>query len=137
MVYPIKCFLIDDDEDEQEIFGMALQDLDICIQLEYAMSTPKAITILKNVKMDYMPDCIFIDLNMPIFNGLVCLQEIKKIDRLHNIPVFIYSTLAESKMVHKAKTLGAADFIVKPANISHLTETLRTILSNIWQSAAV
>ena len=71
-----------------------------------------------------VPDCIFIDMNMPRMNGIECLEQIKKMDHLKDVPVCMFSTSADPTLVAKTKALGAVDFIVKPADITVLSEML-------------
>lgn len=121
----LNCFLVDDDLDDQEIFCMALNGLDGSINCIFANDGVHALEKLNNLTR--MPDFIFIDMNMPRMNGLQCLEEIRKIDRFNQIPVYMYSTAADPKAINASKQLGANDFIVKPTNISDLTRTLASL----------
>jgi response regulator RpfG family c-di-GMP phosphodiesterase len=120
---PTRCFLIDDDLDDQEIFFMALQQFDESIQCDFAND---AATGIENLKADgvNVPHCIFIDMNMPRMDGVECLERIKKMDHVRNIPVCMFSTSADPVSVARTKELGAIDFIVKPADISVLSEMI-------------
>ncbi len=62
-------------------------------------------------------------------NGIECLEHIKKIDRLRDTKVFMYSTTTESSVVNKAKDLGADDFTVKPCSITALIDKLTKIFA--------
>src|SRR5687768_8424636 len=120
---PAKRFFIDDDLDDQEIFLMALQQFDDNIECEFANDGAKAIEQLKASK-GKIPDCIFIDMNMPRMNGIECLEQIKKIDHLKDVPACMFSTSADPTLVARTKALGAIDFIVKPADITVLSEMI-------------
>jgi CheY-like chemotaxis protein len=120
------CFLIDDDEDDYEIFKMALNDIDPAIRLHYAYNGFDALKKL-NGEHHLVPDFIFIDWNMPKMNGRQCLEEIKKNERLRHIPVYIYSTSSDPKAIEETRRLGASDFIVKPSSISTLVNILARI----------
>jgi CheY-like chemotaxis protein len=122
-------FLIDDDPDDQEIFGMVLKELDETIGCDFASDGIQAINRLK-VNFAFKPNYILIDLNMPRMNGLDCLKEIKKLQHLNDSKVFIYSTSAVASVIDQSKELGADDFIQKPAAVSALKE----IISNIMKS---
>jgi CheY-like chemotaxis protein len=117
------CFLIDDDTDDHEIFILALMDIDKSIRCVTANDGQMA---LNKIRQDekFIPDYIFMDLNMPRMNGRQCLVEINKIPRLRNVPVFIYSTSSAPNDVIETKNLGAAGFISKPSTIDELTEML-------------
>lgn len=119
---PMKCFLIDDDPDDQEIFAMAVKEFSHVVRCYFADDGIKALE--KLTKDDFLPDCIFIDINMPRMNGIECLEQIKSISRLRPVPVCMFSTSADPAIVIKSKELGAIDFIVKPASVSVLSELL-------------
>ena len=121
------CFLIDDDKDDQEIFSLALEGLETVVECRTADDGYEALQIL-NSDSDFLPDYIFLDLNMPRINGLQCLAEIKKISRLQQIPVIIYSTSSEKRHKDDVAKLGASGFITKPSTISELTKLLSPIL---------
>ncbi len=125
---PIKCFLVDDDEDDQEIFFMALQELDKSIHCVFADDGVKALEKLRGDN-SFLPNYIFIDINMPRMNGVECLQEIKKDSRLKLVPVFMFSTSADPQIMARAKELGASSFIVKPPSISTLSQLLGSLLN--------
>lgn len=124
----IVCLLIDDDQDDQEIFSMALEDINSDIQCIMASNGILALEKL-NAKKPLIPDYIFIDVNMPKMNGIECLQEIRKLDHLKHADVFMYSTSSDEKMIEKSKALGAKDFIVKPPGLALLTEKLLQVFS--------
>ncbi len=121
-----QCFLIDDDPDDQEIFMMALEDVGKKIDCICASNCVEALEKLHN-EPDYYPDYIFVDINMPKLNGIECLKAIKKLDRLKHVPVYMYSTSADPKIISESKQLGAADFIVKPTTVGKLTSILSTL----------
>ncbi len=116
--------LVDDDEDEHEIFLSALKNICSNFHLVSADSCDNALDMLKHLEPDY----IFIDLNMPRTNGIICLQEIKKIKRLAHIPVYMYSTGINTKEGQKALQLGAVDYLVKTNSLSTLGALLKKII---------
>ena len=124
----IVCLLIDDDQDDQEIFSMALEDIDSDIQCIMVSNGIAALEKL-NAKKPLIPDYIFIDVNMPKMNGMECLREIQKLEHLKNADVFMYSTSSDEKMIERSKALGAKDFIVKPPGLALLTERLMQVFT--------
>jgi CheY-like chemotaxis protein len=122
-----KVLLIDNDEEDQEIFCAALQDVDASISCTMANNAVNALEKI-NTDPEFTPTIIFIDMNMPMINGLECLQKLKTIERLRDIPVYIYSTSASPSTIADAKRLGAIDFVVKPVGFSQLTALLTDLL---------
>jgi len=78
MQYPFECFLIDDDIDDQEIFGMALRDLDKSIHCIFANDGIQALEKL-STETSFVPDYIFIDFNMPRMNGIEFLKRVRQL----------------------------------------------------------
>jgi CheY-like chemotaxis protein len=116
------CFLIDDDADDQEIFSLALNQINDEFECQVASNGLEGLQQLRKSKT--LPDYIFLDLNMPKMNGKECLKEIKKNDRLKAVPVIIYSTSSSTMDMADTKALGATAFITKPFSLTELTETL-------------
>jgi CheY-like chemotaxis protein len=72
-----------------------------------------------------VPRLIFLDLKLPYKSGLEVLQWIRAHDSLKTIPVIILTTSAEASDVERAYCLGANAYLVKPANMSELTNILK------------
>lgn len=120
-------FLIDDDMDDHDIFSYAMEKADKNVQCVFANDGVQALEKIRSEET-FIPDYIFIDMNMPRMNGQQCLVELKKIDRLKSIPVFMYSTSADPQEIAENLKLGATDFIIKPSNVMELTEILGKIV---------
>ncbi|RZJ31021.1 MAG: response regulator [Flavobacterium sp.] len=117
--------LIDDDEDDQEIFIMAVNRLDCGVVCEPMSDAKESLVRLKNG--DIIPELIFLDLNMPGMNGRQFLEIIKNDDTLSHIPVIIFSTSNDPATIRETKSVGAKDFITKPGDFNHLINVLRPI----------
>ncbi len=128
------CLLIDDDQDDQEIFTLALEESGLNMR---CTTCNNAIDALKRLKKDttFLPDYIFLDLNMPRINGIQLLTEIKKISHLENIPVAIYSTSSHPSDKEATLKLGASAFITKPSDIKELSYLLKYFFQTHFQPA--
>jgi CheY-like chemotaxis protein len=127
-VSKLTCFLVDDDLDDLEIFALAVEDLNGSIRCVTALDGVEAIEKLRSDE-SFVPDFIFLDLNMPRMNGKQCLLEIKKIARLLGTPVIIYSTSSNRRDIDETMQLGAAHFLTKPSSISILTKELSSLMN--------
>ncbi len=124
-----RCLIIDDDEDDQEIFMMCVGKISKNIDCLTISDCVEAISMMKTTP-EYTPDYIFLDVNMPKMNGLACLKELKSIERLKNAKIMMYSTTSERGVYEESKQLGATDFIIKPANTAELKAKLSDIFLN-------
>jgi len=130
MLEEISILLIDDDPDDQEIFSFALQEANAHAVCTFANDGLQALEKFQSDD-DFTPQLIFVDVNMPRMNGAECLAEIKKMDRLRHIPVFMYSTSAEPEIIKECIDLGATGFIQKYTDTDLLEKALLKIMASI------
>lgn len=119
--------LIDDDEDDQEIFLTALECTGKPVQCTVSDSARKALTQI--TQGDLETDLIFLDLNMPLMNGQQFLSEIKKDEKLRSIPVVILSTSSNMATREQVMQLGAGQFFTKPGRFEDLVAILNGVLA--------
>jgi len=117
-------FLVDDDPDDVMLFKDAINEIDSSIQIINAANGVDALAKLKE-GITLQPDYIFIDLNMPLMNGIQCLQAIKKLPAVSEIPVIIYSTSSYEKDILQTVNNGASQYMVKPFSFQELCDKLR------------
>jgi DNA-binding response OmpR family regulator len=129
---PKHILIVDDDEDDRELFAAALTQIDQKILCSHAGNGEYALRFLLRSK-DSLPDYIFLDLNMPRLSGKQCLVELKKDTALQSIPVIIYSTSKLQEDIEETKKLGAAYFITKPSNFRELCKEILFVLSHRWE----
>jgi CheY-like chemotaxis protein len=122
------CLLVDDDEDDKEIFLLALAEANPSIECFIASDGLEALSILK--EGSFIPDYIFLDLNMPLMSGKECLAEIRKLPHLVHVPVIIFSTSSSQKDIRDTQALGASSFITKPP----LMATLAAKLTEVFET---
>ncbi len=121
-----KLLLIDDDADDQEIFLSALAFIDNSIPCTIAANGHEGIQHLS--AGGTLPDLIFLDLNMPVMNGMQFLQELKASPLTKDVPVIIYSTASDQQTIRQALDLGAFQFYTKPEKFSELVSMLHGLL---------
>ena len=126
---------IDDDEEDQEIFLTVINDISDSLNCYSFNNASEALKQLIEEKIT--AEIIFIDLNMPVMNGLDFLTAIKKMDVFKNIPVIVFSTFADYTTIQSLKAAGAYDFITKPDTFNQLTNLLKPLLSKPQQGHAL
>lgn len=127
----IDILIVDDDEDDKQLFIESVKEVDENINCVTASDGQEAILFLKD-EHNTLPDYIFLDLRMPRINGKQCLEEIRKDKRLRNIPVFIYTTSKNVQDSIDLKKMGAVHFITKPENPTEIYYILSLILGEKW-----
>lgn len=128
-------YLADDDSDDVEFFQEALAD--VCNSAAFATGK-NGMELMKKLLYPELPvpDIIFLDINMPLMNGLECLKEIKSHLHLKDIPVVMYTTSALSGTIEIAYRLGANLFMEKPSEFQVLKSMLKPILNRDWKAKA-
>jgi CheY-like chemotaxis protein len=74
------------------------------------------------------PDLILLDTNMPIMNGHVMLERMRKDRVLKDTPVIMVTALCEAKNVDMASSFGISDYVTKPIDFPKLIEKISNIL---------
>jgi two-component system, OmpR family, response regulator len=121
-----KILHVEDDEDILQIVQLSLEALggfDVLQCASGAEAIEKA--------ADFVPDLILIDFMMPGMNGLVTLQELRKIDSLAEVPAIFMSAknlVIEGDEVLRASVIGS---IQKPFDAMGLPEKVL----KIWQQS--
>jgi CheY-like chemotaxis protein len=123
----MRVFLVDDDNEDHEIFKIAFSRIDEAAEIITADHGIEALLYLQT-HSGYQPDIIFLDVNMPRMNGKDCVRELRKIDRLRDTPIILHSTHDCPKEVEEAAASGASGFMSKPAGISEYVRRLQGVL---------
>jgi CheY-like chemotaxis protein len=127
-------FLADDDDDDCVLFQDAMNEVAQDHELVISYDGQELLETL-DARVPPEPRVIFIDLNMPRKNGIECLQEIKRTDKLKNIPIIILSTSSQAGSIETAYAHGADYYITKPGTYAMLKKTIATVLAIDWSSA--
>jgi CheY-like chemotaxis protein len=123
--------LVDDDDDDVELFCMALRDVDEHIECMTAHNGEEAMVLLRS-KSTPKPELIFLDMNMPRMNGRQCLANLKTDTELCDIPVVMYSTSKMEEDIDELLKLGATYFLTKPTALNELKGEIAFILVSFW-----
>jgi CheY-like chemotaxis protein len=124
--------LADDDRDDHDFFKDALSQINGSINLTTVEDGEALLSLLGH----YVPDFIFLDLDMPGKNGLECLAEIRNNKILKNIPVVIFSSTSRPANIDTAYEMGADLFFIKPSSYNDLVSAIEAILKLDWRDPA-
>jgi len=129
-IQSISIILADDDRDDRDLFREAVESDLLNIRLEFAEDGKSLSDML--LEENRIPDILFLDLNMPYKSGMECLVEIRKTERLINLPVIIYSTSSSHKDIENAFQNGANLYIRKPSSFQELQRLISNVLLLDW-----
>jgi CheY-like chemotaxis protein len=135
MMLPKVVLFIDDDADDQAIFSEATSLINPTIQRQFASNGLEALDLLRKENA-VLPDLIFLDINMPVMNGMECLVELKKMAALRGVPIIICSTSVYSGDQEKCERLGADFYLVKPNTLLKMSTALQFIFSKYHDKKA-
>ncbi len=129
---PLFILLADNDEVDRILFTDAFSELKINTIVQ---TVNNGIELMKwlNEKGALLPQLLFLDLNMPIKNGLQCLKEIRSNEILKNISVVIYSTSDNQKDIEETFLNGANVYITKPSDFNTLKQVLEKTVLTAYQ----
>jgi CheY-like chemotaxis protein len=112
---PKKVILVEDDADDRNLFAVFYSER---IDLTLLASVGNGIDLINYLhgvnSDDGLPDLIILDQNMPKMNGMQTLAYLKSSDRYAQIQAVIYSTHADTTLVHECLKLGAGMVAIKP-----------------------
>lgn len=131
MSQPVRVLVVDDSALMRKLIPQILQ-ADSSIQVVgTAMDGSFGLKKIEELK----PNVVTLDLEMPGMNGLDALKEIMRRHRLPVIVVSSHSTNGAS-ITLKALSLGAFDFVAKPADVSsRMGEIAQELISKIKAAA--
>lgn len=124
--------LADDDEDDRLLFKDAMEELKIKTKLSL-FNNGKELMDYLSLPNVILPEVIFLDLNMPVKNGMQCLKEIRESSHLQNISVAIYSTSSSEVDIEETFICGANVYINKPNTFADLKVAIEKVLQLNWQ----
>ena len=89
-----------------------------------AVNGRTAIELLESRRVDLA----LLDINMPVVDGIGVLEHMKANSALADIPIIMLTAQVDCSSVMHCKSLGVADFIVKPYKISVLLQRISQVL---------
>ena len=128
----IHIIIADDDEDDRLFFTDAFDELKINTKVQTCSDGVELMDYL-NKEDSILPNVLFLDLNMPMKNGLECLHEIKANKRFDDIVIAIYSTSSSEEHIEETFICGANIYIKKPSDFNELKKTLTYVVTLNWQ----
>jgi len=121
----------EDDKEDVDLFKEVLADLAFEAELNVALNGIELMEMLEEGEL--FPELVFLDLNMPLKNGMLCLKEIRANELLKRIKVVILSTSSHQDQIKAAYDQGADFYVTKSANYTDFKNAIAACLHKNWQ----
>lgn len=122
--------LVEDNEGDIMLTLDAFEESKLDTKVSVARNGQEALDFL-NKKGQFAkaerPDIILLDINIPIFDGLEVLQEIKQDEVLKKIPVIMLTTSSNQKDIDKAYKNHCNSYIKKPLEMEEFMKAILKI----------
>jgi CheY-like chemotaxis protein len=123
----LNILLADDDIDDCDFFKEALAALSQTTTLTIVHDGDALMNHL-SANSERLPHVLFLDINMPRKNGFECLSEIKRDEKLRDLPVIMFSTSGAPDKINILFNDGADVYIRKPSNFAQLVQVIHHAL---------
>lgn len=131
--------LVEDNEGDIQLTLDAFDESKINTQVSVARNGQEALDFL-NKKGEFAnvqrPDLILLDINIPIFNGLEVLEEIKGDENIRKIPVIMLTTSSNEKDIERAYKNYCNSYVKKPLEMEEFMEAIVKI-EEFWLQLSV
>ena len=129
-----RVILVEDDADDIEFFTECLDDIPYEVMLTVYRNGQQFVDGMIANK-DSLPDLVFLDLNMPVKDGVQALKELRAMPDFKDIPVVaIYSTSISEKDHADTFLHGADAFLSKPNDYNDLKRLIKQIFDIDWKN---
>ena len=115
-------------EDEEGIRNLLVEQLlDKGCQVRKANNGAVALQLVR----DEIPDIIFVDIVMPVMDGVIFVSELRKLPETSKIPVVLVTAIDLPGLRSRARTLGVDHLLGKPWDLDSLDLMLQ--INSEWE----
>lgn len=80
---------------------------------------------------EHRPDLVFLDVTMPVMNGVEMLEEVRQDADISGQAVVILTAIGEREIINDLESKGITDFVLKPLDYEGTTQRIRSIFEKI------
>lgn len=118
--------IVDDDAFLQDMYALRFTKADFIV--ETALSADEA---LKKLRDGLVPNVCLLDIMMPGTDGFALLETINTEGLIKTTPKVFFSNLGQEEDLIRAKTLGAASYIIKASSTpSEVVDHIKGVLQS-------
>jgi CheY-like chemotaxis protein len=123
MAFKLKTMVVDDDEHVRTFLVVLLRKVVSGPFLE-AKDGAEALEMYQREK----PDLIFLDVNMPIMDGVETLTRFRELEI--EVPIIMITSLATRRIVDEALQAGASNFVRKDTPKADMIKIIKATIKN-------
>ena len=117
----MRILLVDDHKLIRDALKLYMEDDDEFEIVEEAGNGQEALILLKTIKVDVA----MLDISMPVMDGIVCAQEIRKL--YPDIKVLALSMMNDNQFIKQMLAAGALGYILKNSGEEEIKKALRKV----------
>ncbi|MGI6663550.1 MAG: sporulation transcription factor Spo0A [Bacillota bacterium] len=115
-------------DDNKEFVGLLREYLEKQDDIEVAGVAYNGVEALESIQ-ELKPDIVILDIIMPYLDGIGVLERLSKEDASARPKIVMLTAFGQESITHRVVELGADYYILKPFDLSILTERLRQLWS--------
>ncbi len=125
----LSILIVEDNQDHAELLSEIMGVLTVKHTLSYAENGLKALEKLESknpskLSSAKLPEIIFLDIKMPIMDGITALKEIRSKRAFDPIKIVMVTTSTIDSEIEECLQLGANGYLSKPVDTATLRETI-------------
>lgn len=121
--------LVEDDSDDVYLFNQACKIVDDNIEVVSFADGENLIDYVQG--NDCRGKLVFLDLNMPRLDGISCLKELTRLNKVNELIVIVCTTSSDPNDVHTSYQYGAKSYVTKPHNLQESISLIQNLV-NYW-----
>jgi DNA-binding response OmpR family regulator len=114
-----RIMIVEDDPDLRRILSFQLTCEGFSVQV--ADNGEVAFQLIQQ----QVPDCLILDLMMPVMDGFNLLKRIRSLEHTRSVPVIVLTASQDERHRRRTQQYLAECFVEKPYNLQELTDKVR------------
>jgi len=123
----INILLVDDDPDDIGFFKDALEDMACDVNISVALNS---VQMFDQLNSGQNFDLIFLDINLPLVDGMECLKKLKENSLYRHIPVIMLTGSQSEFDIQTSFEIGAHNYIAKPNTLNDYENCLKACIES-------
>ena len=127
----MRIYVVEDDVNQAMSTRLALEKMASDIEVSYSASADDAMKLLLpdgGETLAWMPDLIFLDINMPGLSGVEMLRCLKGDERTTDITTIMFTASLDPEDENTCLELGTAGFVHKPDDWREYLKALEEVV---------